>query len=167
MDKKYLKDYTKYILEHKYNVKKAFDWLLNNLADEINFGDIDKVKNLIDQHDLSKWSVEEFEPYALYFNVDKNKYKEDFDKAWNHHQKCNPHHWQYWVLVNDEEGTKALDMPQEYIIEMICDWWSFSHKQNKLAEIFSWYEKQKSNQILSDKTKKEVEFILSKIKEKV
>lgn len=25
-----------------------------------------------------------------------------FDRAWNHHQKANRHHWQYWVLVYDD-----------------------------------------------------------------
>jgi hypothetical protein len=30
-----------------------------------------------------------------------------FDRAWNHHQKCQPHHWQYWLLVNDNPGEGA------------------------------------------------------------
>lgn len=163
----YQKDYKKYIIDHKSNVEKAYKWLLENLNDEINFGDKDKLQKLIDQHDLSKWSEEEFEPYALYFNVDKNKYKNEFNLAWNHHQKCNPHHWQYWVLVNDDDGTIGLEMPQEYIIEMICDWWSFSHKTGNLKEIFSWYKDHTKKQVLHPNTKKEVEFILDKIKQKL
>lgn len=165
--KEYQNKYKKYILDHKSNVQKAYNWLLENLGDEINFGDKDKLNKLINQHDLSKWSEEEFEPYALYFNVDKEKYKDKFNYAWNHHQKSNPHHWQYWVLVNDDEGTVGLEMPQEYIIEMICDWWSFSHKTGNLKEIFSWYKDHIKKQVLHPNTKKEVEFILDKIKEKL
>lgn len=166
--KKYQEDYKKYIIEHKENVKKAYNWLLDNFTDdEINFGDKNKLKKLIEKHDLSKWSEEEFEPYALYFNVDKKKYKDEFNKAWLHHIHNNPHHWQYWVLVNDDDGTIGLQMPQEYIIEMICDWWSFSHKTGKLEEIFDWYKDHRKKQILNDKTKEEVELILNKIKDKL
>ena len=48
-----------------------------------------------------------------------DKRKEDFNVAWNHHQKNNPHHWQYWILTNSDGSTKVLDMPYENIIEMM------------------------------------------------
>lgn len=82
------------------------------------------------------------------------------------HIHRNPHHWQHWVLIHDDEPAEYLDMPYEYIIEMICDWWSFSHKVGKLTEIFDWYKKHKDMQ-LSDKTRKTVEDILDKIKNKI
>ena len=31
-------------------------------------------------------------------------------------------------------------MPYDYILEMICDWWSFSWQSGDLYEIFKWYE---------------------------
>jgi len=52
-----------------------------------------------------------------------------------------------------------------FIIEMICDHWSFSWKSNNLYEVFDWYEKKKSNMLLSDKTRKTYEHILKLIKE--
>ena len=55
-------------------------------------------------------------------------------------------------------------MPYEYVIEMICDWWSFSHKSGKLYEILDWYETHKERMILHDNTRKIVEDILYKIK---
>lgn len=47
-----------------------------------------------------------------------------FDLAWNHHQKRNPHHWQYWILVNDnsEPQEQLLEMPDRYRREMLADW---------------------------------------------
>ena len=60
-----------------------------------------------------------------------------------------------------------LDMPYEYIIEMICDWWAFSWRNGDLTEIFDWYGKHKDYMKLSDKTRKTVEGILSKIKDKL
>lgn len=79
----------------------------------------------------------------------------------------NYHDWQYWVLINDdpEEGTIALDMPYEYIVEMICDWWSFSWKTGNLYGVFDWYDEHKERMILSTKTRTTVEDILNKIKE--
>ena len=37
-----------------------------------------------------------------------------FDSAWLLHQKRNAHHWQYWVLLEDEGNTKALEMDDKY-----------------------------------------------------
>ena len=58
-------------------------------------------------------------------------------------------------------------MPYNYIVEMICDWWSFSWNSGDLYEIFNWYNEHKNYIKLSDKTRKTVEDILSKIKEKL
>ena len=56
-------------------------------------------------------------------------------------------------------------MPTYYIIEMICDWWSFSWKTGDLYEIFNWYEKRKDYIQLSESTRKIVEDILTKIRD--
>ena len=58
-------------------------------------------------------------------------------------------------------------MPYEYVVEMICDWWSFSFKQGNLKEIFNWYENHKAKMILHENTRKLVEEILGRIKEKL
>ena len=51
--------------------------------------------------------------------------------------------------------------------KMICDWWAFSWRNGDLTEIFDWYNKHKDYMKLSDKTRKTVEGILSKIKDKL
>jgi hypothetical protein len=151
--------YTDYIVAHKENVKKAYDWLKSHNIIKGN------LETQIMQHDLSKYLDEEYGAYDHYFYGTKTKeVKEAFDYAWLHHIHHNPHHWQYWVLVNDEDGTKALEMPKEYAIEMVCDWWAFSHKSGNLKEIFDWYKSHKKNMILHEKTRKFVEDLLDKIK---
>ena len=57
-------------------------------------------------------------------------------------------------------------MPFEYIIEMICDWWSFSWKSGNMTEIFDWYEKHKDMK-LNPETRKTVKDILAKMKQKL
>ena len=72
-------------------------------------------------------------------------------------------------MINDdaELGTIALEMPMEYVVEMICDWWSFSWEIGNLYEIFSWYENNKDHIVLHDNTRWEVEHILSAMKKKL
>ena len=58
-------------------------------------------------------------------------------------------------------------MPYKYIIEMICDWWSFSWNKGNLKEIFDWYDDHKNHMKLHKDTRKTVEEILNRIKEKL
>lgn len=164
-------EYDEYLDEHRANVWKGFDWLRRNLPEYVNNSDsLHELFSSFD-HDSSKDSEEEYDAYDRYFyGVRRTKaVKEDFNYAWLHHIHNNPHHWQYWVLVNDdpEEGTIALRIPYLYVIEMICDWWSFSWSNGNLYEIFDWYDKHKAHMILHDDTRDLVEEILSKIKSKL
>lgn len=157
-------EYDNYIIEHKNNVVAAAEWLRRNqLIDYTGFRFWD--------HDNSKYAKEEYDAYDAYFygGTKTKEVKEAFNYAWLAHIHNNPHHWQYWVLINDdpEEGTIALDIPYKYVIEMICDWWSFSWKTGNLYEIFDWYDAHKKRMILSEHTRELVEEILEEIKEKL
>ena len=162
----YLK-YFWYIIKHKWFVmiecfKKGLYW-----------------RGLI--HDLSKLYPGEFLPYTNFFyrkkdsDIKKGRNKtgyykptdtgdKDFDFAWLLHQKRNRHHWQWWILPEDEGGVKILPMGEPYLTEMICDWVGagkaqghFSPKNDKYYEIREWY-KQNGNKIQLDKeTRKEIE----------
>lgn len=61
----------------------------------------------------------------------------------------------------------CIEMPYKYVIEMICDWWSFSWSTGNLYEIFNWYEDHKKTMQLHKNTRKLVEDILSQIKKKL
>ena len=168
--------YDEYLNEHISNVCAAYDWLRVNLSDvariERGFGTTLQLVG----HDSSKYCMEEYIAYDEYFYGDMtsaenslDQVREDFNYAWLHHIHNNPHHWQHWVLINDdpEEGTAALDIPYRYVLEMICDWWSFSFKTGNLYEIFDWYDAHKAHMILSKNTRELVEEILEKIKNKL
>ena len=72
-------------------------------------------------------------------------------------------------MNNDDpkEGEVFLNIPYNYIIEMICDWWSFSFKQNKLDEIFTWYNDHKKGMKLSTTTAAQVSYIMQEIHKKL
>lgn len=162
--------YNDYLNSHIQNVNLAYDWLRVNLPEVANPNGGFSMLIYFGHHDDSKYTREEYDPYDAYFYGEKTKeVKEDFNYAWLHHIHNNPHHWQYWILVNDdpEEGTIGLDIPYKYVIEMICDWWSFSWSKGNLYEIFDWYKDHKKRMILSKNTRELVEEILEQIKEKL
>lgn len=165
------KEYNEYLLQHKEAVAAAYDWINDNLPDLV-LDETGLLEPLIKwRHDESKYTAEEYDAYDAYFygGVWSEEVVDNFNRAWLHHIHNNPHHWQHWILVNDEEGIGEiiLDMPYQYIIEMICDWWSFSFRTGNLHNIFLWYDKRKNYIKLSDKTRKTVEDILDKIKHKL
>ena len=163
--------YEAYLVTHKGGVKEAWDWIQENIPWVLKDLDKDIDWEIQFGHDESKHSKEEYQAYDDYFYGGNKSYAivQNFKYAWLHHIHNNPHHWQHWVLINDdpEEGTIALEMPIEYVIEMICDWWSFSFKNGDLREIFDWYEKHKERMILHERTRKLVEYILSEIDKKL
>ena len=151
--------YDEYLYDHKMAVRKAYDWLVEKGIVLPCLGE-----EQLREHDASKNTALEYKAYDDYFYGNKSHaVVKAFNYAWLHHIHNNPHHWQYWVLQHDDEPEEVLEMPESYIVEMICDWWSFSWKSGKLDEIFDWYEKHK-NMKLHEKTRKRVEEILEKIK---
>lgn len=164
-------EYDQYIKEHIENLKRGLQWMQDNLPHTLIGGEklTDAMLNA-DIHDQSKWTVEEYDAYDAYFYGDHERTPEvqsAFNYAWLHHIHNNPHHWQYWVLLEDDPNIgsfgKVLDMPLEYIYEMIADWWTFSWKNNRLMEVFDWYAAHQHNIRLSFKTRIIVEQILSAI----
>ena len=163
-----LEKYNDYLNSHIENTNKAFGWLVENLPDLFQEFDSDHLGVMISLHDMSKWDEEEYSAYCDYFYGEKtNEVKEAFDFAWLHHIHHNPHHWQYWLLQEDEGEVKALEMPTQYVVEMISDWWAFSWKANNLYEIFDWYDDHKKKINVHKNTRELIEDILARIKDKL
>jgi hypothetical protein len=161
----YQEKYKQYIIEHKERVKQYADWLKENLPELFNEPGLEDFDELIEEHDDSKFSEPEFEPYAqkFYGKQDINgkplEYIPGWDEAWQHHWLNNEHHPEYW---------NGNDMPYIYILEMICDWGSFGIQKGDYKELIDYYNtkaKDDEEKNLSDNTKKILEEILSKIKE--
>ena len=164
--------YDEYIIIHKSNVTKAFDWLCVNLP-EIFPSEVMKSQiewQCTSAHDQSKYTKEEYDAYAAYFYGNRSyETVQNFKVAWLQHIHKNPHHWQHWILINDEhnEGVELLEIPFNYIIEMICDWWSFSWRSENLYEIFDWYAKHRDTMQINDSSRRMIEDILNKMRTKL
>ncbi len=136
--------YLKYILRHKYFVFVASRRVGCSLW-----------RALV--HDLSKFSPMEWGAYArTFYNADGTKrYNENraFNYAWNHHQKYNKHHWQYWVLMMDSGSVEPLAMPDTYVREMVADWAGAGKAITGEWGVLDWYDKNKDNMVMNKYTR--------------
>ena len=109
-------------------------------------------------HDLSKFRPSEFIPYAKFFySKDRaNNYKQadeddpNFQKGWNHHQKRNRHHWNYWVSITRQDEVIPVEMPMKYVHQMVADWHGMSRKFGGTTE--EYFNENKGLMILHPKT---------------
>lgn len=165
------KEYDEYLVSHLNGVSDAFRWMGKNLKviRELSDKEYSALFRNVFFHDRSKYDESEYEPYDAYFYGTKDE--DAFNYAWLHHVHHNPHHWQYWLLVNDDGNLcdsrklMPLEMPKIYALEMIADWWSFSWRSGNLYEMFNWYDEHKDGIILHEKTREFVEAVLDEIRE--
>ena len=152
----YQKEYFEYINAHKERVTKFASWLEENCPEVFEGVDLDVFWDLIKEHDESKFSEEEFEPYAQRWHGD-GKETFEYEEAWKHHWMNNEHHPEYWL---------GEDMPYIYILEMLCDWGSFSIDKGDFGELSDFYynkAQEDPEKDLSEATKEIIEDLLIKI----
>lgn len=157
-------NYPQYIKRHTDAVREAFYYLKNIGAfSGMPESEIDKCERLVGKHDHSKYGDDEWDAYNAYFyGADRSvEVEENFNRAWLHHIHENKHHWQHWVLIEDDsEGMKAIEIPDCYIMEMLCDWFSFSLMNNDITNILTWYDINRETMILHPTTRRKVENII-------
>ena len=158
------KKYKEYIDNHKKNVIETWEELKKNkiiydyiLHQSTSKDIIEIIDKNIPNHDNSKYSEEEWEPYRKRFypvNEEEQKSsKKEFSKAWDHHKKNNSHHHEHWEEINQNDK-----MPLSDVVEMCCDWISMSKVFGGTA--LAWYYKQ-NNIFLGNKQKEWTLFILN------
>ncbi len=165
------KEYDNYLNEHIGAVRKAAAWMIGNLKSirDMQPLDVYAFEEYVVNHDRSKWGDAEYGAYDAYFYGEGDVGA--FNRAWLHHIHKNPHHWQHWLLMNDDgkyrdpDKVIALEMPKGCALEMVADWWSFSWRSGNLGEVFGWYEDHKDAMILHPKTREFVEAVLGEIRE--
>lgn len=90
-------------------------------------------------HDWSKLTPAEWGPYVRTFNMPERARPGEFDRAWLHHQHRNPHHWQHWLLQEDDGDLKALKMPEGLVREMVADWMGAGRAITGKWDVAGWY----------------------------
>lgn len=96
--------YLKYVLRHKWFVFLAC-W------------DLGVPLWMATVHDWDKFLPGMWRSYArTFYKPDGSKHYEPsqaFSSAWNSHQKRNKHHWQYWLLVNDQRKQRFWEQSMD------------------------------------------------------
>lgn len=152
----YQKEYKEYVIAHKERVTQFASWLKENCPEIFEGVDLEVFDDLIKEHDESKFSEEEFEPYAQKW-FGNGQETIEYELAWEHHYMNNEHHPEYWL---------GEDMPYIYILEMICDWGSFSIAKRDFKELSDFYYNKAMNdpeKNLSEATKEIIHDLLQKI----
>ena len=138
--------YLRYVLRHKYYV------LLAGLVWRV------PLWSLV-WHDWDKFLPDEWFPYVESFYGPKpptDTVKVAFDFAWLLHQRRNRHHWQFWLLSEDEGGVKVLPMPDYARREMLADWIGAGRAQGK-PDTRKWYLANRYNMQLHPETRTWIE----------
>lgn len=124
--------YLRYVLTHKLYV-----FLAGVAVARVNgFGFLAWCRQLwrLATHDWSKFRPSEWRPYVAKFYGSNPRSADEtvrrlgsrvdnaFNLAWLLHQRRNDHHWQAWVLRNDDGRTIVCPMPDHVALEMLADW---------------------------------------------
>lgn len=126
-------------------------------------------------HDMSKFTPDEFFPYAFhFFNKDGSKKgirdktgsynpldteNEAFKRAWFYHTSRNKHHWQYWVCVGENNEFVPVRIPDKYIKEMVSDWRG-AGKANGTPDVKAWYLNNRNKMILDPDSRDKIEKLI-------
>lgn len=140
--------YLRYVLQHKYFV------LVAGLELGVPIW-------LLIFHDWHKFLPSEWFAYArTFYKPDGTKQYEageDFQRAWNAHQKRGKHHWQYWLLTMDTGDVIPLTMPDQYRREMLADWKGAGRAITGQDNTLKWYTDNRNKMILHPDTRRWVE----------
>ena len=149
--------YLTYVLNHKWHVFVACRSLNVPLWQAIS-------------HDWTKFLPCEWFPYVQRFYGAaplQGSTSDAFARAWNHHQKANAHHWQYWVLITDSDASRvrALSIPPRYTREMVADWIGAGRAQGK-PDVAAWYAANAAKMVLHADTRALAERLLGEAQQR-
>lgn len=150
------------VLEDYYQVLMAHIMAVQNAAEKIGVS-LDQAY----QHDLSKFSKEEYGAYAMQFVG--GGAPDAFAYAWLHHIHQNNHHWQHYVFPDgytpkDSKVEKGVvEMPRHFALEMIADWMGASWVYAKTEDMTGWLVQNMGKMILHSATAAYVREELTKL----
>lgn len=170
------REYDQYLLKHKESVGVAYQWFKKNMPVFVQQSlvgglTLEELEHqILVEHDSSKIKLDEYQAYDRHFFADlpMDDTLKEFHLAWLKHIHRNPHHWQHWVLPNEDlPDVQALEMPQNHILEMLCDWWSLSWRNYEPDRIVEWWDRHKNIMILHPKTRELIHDAIWVMKERL
>lgn len=156
--KKRNEEYTRYIDEHRNYIKKALSQFLKMKIVDLSQHDIEMLSSAVESHDISKYGIEEFEPYRKHFFPcsfeNKMDSEKEFQIAVQHHYLVNDHHPQN---PSRKDGLNKIAC-----IHNVLDWIAMSYKFKD--NIWDFYSNSKISQKINPLEKEYIEKILDEMK---
>lgn len=123
------------------------DYFYNNPENDENYKSLNKVLNRSFTEELS----------LLIYKAKIKRIKDNFDYAWCYHQKRNKHHFQYFLLKNDDGTLRPLEMPIKYRKETLSDWAGCSYALKGFDNTLNWYTENRKKMIIAPETREWLE----------
>ncbi|MBR7122467.1 MAG: catalase [Oscillospiraceae bacterium] len=127
-------------------------------------------------HDLSKYSPTEFLSGVRYYQGTRSpntaeREEKGYSEAWIHHKGRNPHHYEYWTdLSLQTRCYEPVPVPRKYLVEMVMDRRAacmvYQGKNYKPGSALEYLNKSREQYLMHPKTKQELEFILTMLRDK-
>ena len=126
-------------------------------------------------HDLSKFSPTEFIPSVKYYQGTRSPNERErelfgYSSAWMHHKGRNRHHYEYWTDMNPKtQRYESVEMPRKYLVEMVMDrraaCMTYQGAAYTNASPLEYLEKSRERNIMHPETRRQLQFILEKLKD--
>ncbi len=169
------REYLDYLEQHVLNNQKAWKMINQACSDEKFVCDdfmYHTITSLIDEHDLSKLSEQEFVQYRRHFypvKEDEGDYIPDvqgnsYDIAWGDHLHVNLHHWEKWTTTKFGHPYAS----EIYCVCMLCDWLAmgmFFSGDDYIKNTRDYYTKNKDIMRLPEWADQLIENVLSQLEE--
>ena len=127
-------------------------------------------------HDLSKYSPTEFLTGVRFFQGTRSpntaeREKKGYSEAWIHHKGRNRHHYEYWSdLCLETRRYEYVPMPRKYLVEMVMDRRAacmvYQGKNYHPGSELEYLDKSMEKALINPQTRRELEFILSMLRDK-
>lgn len=117
-------------------------------------------------HDWSKFTAAEWGPYVRRFGSGRGGAggkagdPDEFHRAWTHHWHLNAHHWEHWLVLQDDGALRPLVMPEHFTREMVADWMGAGRAYTGRWEVHEWFAKNGQRMNLHPVTRTFVEQLL-------
>ena len=126
-------------------------------------------------HDLSKYSPTEFSIGMKYYQGTRSpnaaeREEKGFSEAWMHHKGRNRHHYEYWCDMSPiTKVYEPVPMPRKYLVEMVMDRRAackvYQGENYTDGSAFAYFEKSRERVLMHDRTRQELGFLLTMLKE--
>lgn len=161
-------EYDEYLEKRNKYFRQACNWIKRSAPELLKGVSEDEFTFMRDFHHDVDTIPSIYEPYDIYlFGKPKALDKVNYRKAKLMRIHMNDYNWQHWILMDEEEGTVITEMPYISLLELVCEWWSYSWEKDDIWSIFDYYLSNVNKIKLHKKSRSALEDILNILEQRL